>query len=106
VDLSELTPSGGGNLSCPVMGPHGRPVATFTPAETPDPADLWEPFTRTTDRTRDASQGDPFGRPGHGLEHEPVDRAERDAQKTAQSAAGFQQTATQIRAALRGGIAG
>ncbi len=42
-------------------------------------------------------------RPGHGLEHEPVDDAERAAQHTAQNAATFDHatTARAIRAALR-----
>jgi hypothetical protein len=73
----------------PVTGPHGRTVATFTPTVTPDPADLWEPFTRVTGMTSDGSQGAPYGsyRPGSSIEHEPVDRAERMAQATAQTAA-------------------
>jgi hypothetical protein len=68
------------------------------------PDAIWEPFTRTTGMTREGQQGDPLGgyRPGHGLEHEPVDQAERNSEHTVQHAA-FTNTASQIRAALRPG---
>jgi hypothetical protein len=106
IDDPDLTPTGG-TLSRPVLGPHRRVVATFTPTQTPDPADLWEPFSRTTDQARDGQQGDPLGgyRPGHGIEHEPVDDAERASQHTVQRF-DHVQAANQIRSALRGGIAG
>jgi hypothetical protein len=103
MDLDTLVPAGGGSLSRPVLGPHRRVVATFTPTQTPDPADLWQPFTRTTDMTRDAPQGAPLGyRPGHGQEHEPVDLAERNSEHTVQNAVRpHEETARSIRTALR-----
>jgi hypothetical protein len=106
MNLDDLTPDGGGSLRRPVLGPHGRAVATFTAHETPDPASLWTPFTRTTEQTRDGQQGSPLGgyQPGHGLEHEPLDRAERDSDHLVQNVYSHAQTARQIRAALRGGI--
>lgn len=101
MDISELAPAGA-DMSRQVIGPHGRAVATFTPTQTPDPGDIWEPFSRTNDTTRDGQQGSPLGyRPGHGIEHEPVDDAERASQRTAQSAYSFTETAGQIRSALR-----
>jgi hypothetical protein len=104
MDLDDLTPAGGGSLRRPVAGPHGQVVATFSAPQTPDPAELWEPFTRMNDRTRNASQGNPFGRPGHSIEYEPVDRAERNSEHTVQTVAGH---AAIIRAAIRpGSIAG
>ena len=108
IDDPDLTPAGG-TLSRPVLGPHRVPVATFTPAQTPHPDAIWEPLTRTTGMTADGQQGDPFGgyRPGHGLEHEPLDSAEKARQRTVQSAYSFAETADQIRSALRpGAIAG
>lgn len=99
MNISELTPSGGGDLSRPVLGPRRQIVATFTPTQTTDPAELWQPFTRTTDQARDGRQGDPFGQPGHGLEHEPTDTAEKASQHLVQF--DHAQTATTIRAALR-----
>lgn len=107
MDLEDLTPDGG-SLSRPVTGSHGQVVAQFTPARIPHPDELWRPFTRMNGMTADGQQGEPFGsyRPGQGLEHEPVDRAERDSEKTAQNAYHFTQAAGQIRAALRGGIVG
>jgi len=113
---SDLMPAGA-SLPRPVLGPHRVPVATFTPAVTPDPAGLWAPFTRTTAVTREGQQGSPLGgyRPGRSIEHEPVNRSERLAMKTAQSAASYAgaerdddrqpahvQAAGDIRAALRG----
>ena len=105
MDLDTLVPAGGGSLSRPVLGPRRQIIGTFTPAQTPDPGDLWEPLTRTTGITAGGQQGDPFGgyRPGHGLEHEPLDSAEKAGQHTAQSAYSFAETAGQVRAALRPG---
>jgi len=96
MDLEDLTPAGA-SLRRAVRGPHGRPVATFTAPVTPDPDQLWEPLTRTNDRTYGGTQGAPFGRPGHGLEHEPTDNAEKASEHTAQAAA-------RVRAALRPGM--
>lgn len=102
IDDPDLTPAGG-TLSRPVIGPRRQIVAQFTPTQTTDPADLWQPFTRTTDATRDGSQGAPLGQPGHGLEHEPTDTAEKASQHLVQRF-DHAQTATTIRAALRPGI--
>jgi hypothetical protein len=95
MDLDDMTPAGGGFLRRAIRGPHGRPVATFTAPATPDPSDIWEPFTRPTSATADGTQGDPLGgyRPGRSIEHEPVDNAEKASEHTARAAA-------QIRAAL------
>ena len=107
MDLDTLVPDGGGSLSRPVLGPHGRPVATFTPP--PDLAldEIWH-GGRTTDLTRDGTQGAPFGQPGHALEHEPLNQAEKDSEHTVQKAARPHiEAATQVRAALRpGSVAG
>jgi hypothetical protein len=105
MDMDDLTPASTGSLRQPVTPPAREPVATFTMPPALSLDEIWHgrPTTRLTDATRGGSQGDPFGgyRPGHGLEHEPVDGAERDAQHTAQNAAHLV-AATQIRAALRG----
>jgi len=103
MDLEDLTPAGGGSLSRPVIGPHGRPVATFTAPETPHPDELWTPLTRMQDVTRDGQQGAPFGRPGHGLEHEPLDQDERNSEHLVQNVGAHVQVAGQIRSALRPG---
>ena len=95
-----VNPRGGGDLSRPVLGPRRQIVATFTPTQTTDPADLWQPFTRTTDATRDGRQGDPF-QPGHGIEHEPLDQDEKDSEHTVQIAAPHAVAGSMVRAALR-----
>lgn len=103
MDLDNLVPAGGGTLSRPVLGPHGAPVATFTPA--PDLAldEIWH-GGRTTGMTRDGIQGAPLGyQPGHGIEHEPLDQDEKQSQHLVQRF-DHAQTATTIRAALRPGI--
>lgn len=106
MDLDTLVPAGGGSLSRPVMGPHRVPVATFTPAQTPHPDAIWEPLSRVTGMTADGQQGDPLGgyRLGHGLEHEPLDTAEKDSEHTVQKAFSLHDTVGQIRSALRPGV--
>jgi hypothetical protein len=107
IDDPDLTPAGA-SLSRPVLGPHREPVATFTPTRAVHPDELWEPLTRTTGMTRDGQQGDPFGgyQPGHALEHEPLDSAEKAGQHTTQNVFDHVQAAGNIRSALRPGIAG
>ena len=121
MDLDDLTPMGGGSLRMPVTGPHRQTVASFTLTRNVDPAEAWQPFTRMNDVTRGGQQGNPYGSFGHGLEHEPVDRAERMAMHTAQTATkdkdedgqdgewkpvvfDHAEAATAIRAALRPGM--
>jgi hypothetical protein len=104
MDISELAPAGA-DMSRQVIGPHGRAVAQFTAHQATDPDSIWTPLSRTNDMTRDAPQGAPLGyQPGHALEHEPVDRAERDSQRTAQNVFDHVQAAGDIRAALRPGF--
>lgn len=102
MDLDTLVPAGGGSLSRPVLGPHRVPVATFTPA--PDLAldEIWH-GGRTTGMTRDGLQGAPFG-PGHSIEHEPLDTAEKDSEHTMHKAFSLHDTGGQIRSALRPGV--
>jgi hypothetical protein len=105
IDDSDLLPVGGGNLRASADPPVRQQVATFTPTRSQHPNEIWPAFGRMNDMTRNGSQGLPFGsyRPGRPLEHEPVDRSERDAEHTAQSA--FHAVAAgQVRTALRGGI--
>ena len=99
MDLDDLTPAGGGSLRRPVLGPHGAPVATFTAPPGLSLDEIWH-GGRTTGMTRDGRQGDPLGQPGHGLEHEPTDTAEKASQHLVQRF-DHAQTATTIRAALR-----
>lgn len=103
MDLDTLVPAGGGSLSRPVLGPHRVPVATFTPAQTPHPDELWQPFTRVTGMTADGQQGDPLGgyRPGHGIGHEPLDQDEKQSQHTAQIAAPHAIADSMVRSAMR-----
>jgi hypothetical protein len=99
VDLDDLTPAGT-SLRGALRPAMREPVATFTPP--PDLAldAIWH-GQRTNDVTRDGIQGSPFGyQPGHGFEHEPVNRAERASQQTVQTIADH---AAGIRAALRPG---
>jgi hypothetical protein len=110
----DLSPSGA-SLPRPVAGPMRQTVAQFTATRNVDPSEIWEPFSRPTMQTSDGSRGNPYGsfRMGHGLEHEPVDRAERMA--TARTAAAFggdedrqpvpahEEAGATIRAALRPG---
>ena len=58
--------------------------------------------------TAGGQQDDPFGgyRPGHSIEHEPLDQDEQASQHTTRNVFDQVQTAGQIRAALRPGIAG
>lgn len=78
------------------------------------PDEIWQPLSRPTFETAAGRQGDPLGgyRPGRSLEHEALDRAEREAQRTAKVAAknaehrddvgpNFQTSARMVRAALR-----
>ena len=109
LDDDDLTPSGAGPLSGPAASPTREPVATFTPTAYTHPDDIWPAFgglNRTTELSRGGSQGNPLGgyRPGRSIEHEPVDRAERDAQQTAQNATHFETHAAYVRAGLRGGV--
>ncbi|HET9081110.1 MAG TPA: hypothetical protein VFO01_11440 [Trebonia sp.] len=98
MDMQDLTPAGSGSLRAPVTGPHGQTVAQFTIPPDHRPDELWEHGTRTTDATRGGSQGEPLGRyqPGHGLEHEPEDKPERESFDMVK-------TAGMVRAALRPG---
>jgi hypothetical protein len=106
MNIDDFTPTNGGSLSRPVLGPHREPVATFTPTRAVHPDELWEPLSRTNDMTRDAPQGAPLGyRPGRSLEHEPLDSAEKAGQHTAQTAFDHVQAAGDIRSALRPGVA-
>jgi len=104
LDDDDLTPVGAGDLPTPVVV-HGRTVGTFTTPAYRHPDALWQPLSRPTSMSSDGSQGSPLGsvrnalRPGGSIEHQPVDGAERDAQRTAQHIAAGQQ----IRSALRGG---
>jgi hypothetical protein len=100
LDDADLTPAAG-KLRRPVQV-HRQTVAQFTPTATLDPAEVWEPFSRPTFDTTDGTQGNPLGsfRPGRSIEHEPMDNAERDAQRTAQQASHVG-AAQQVRAALR-----
>jgi hypothetical protein len=106
MDMQDITPAGTGSLSGPAAPPSREPVATFTapPALSLDAIWHGRPTARMTDATRGGSQGDPFGgyQPGHGLEHEPTDDAERDAQHTVQNAGVV--AGQQIRSALRGNV--
>lgn len=93
MDLDDFVPAGGGSLRTRVVH-NGQTVGTFsTPA-----LNLDEHYRQT--RLRSAL------RPGHGLEHEPVDGAERASQHTAQHAAQFNhaETSRMIRSALRPGF--
>ena len=104
MDLDTLVPAGGGSLSRPVLGPHRQVVASFTPHQATDPDAIWEPFTRTTETTRGGQQGAPLGyRPGHGLEHEPLDQDERNSDHLVQNVFSLHDTGGQIRSALRPG---
>ena len=98
MDIDELVPAGGGSLRERRVFHAGQQVATFTTPPDHRPNELWKHGTRTTDATRDGSQGEPLGsyRPGHGLEHEPEDKPEREAFDTVK-------TAGMVRAALRPG---
>jgi hypothetical protein len=104
MDLDDLTPAGEGSLRRPVLGPHRVPVAQFTHTQTTDPAELWQPFTRTTDATRGGIQGAPLGGPGHGIEHKPLDQAEKQSQHLAQNVFNHAETASTIRSAPRPGF--
>ena len=105
IDDPDLTPVGA--LPRPVLGPHRVPVATFTPTLTPHPDELWRPFTRTNDVTRDGFQGAPLSyQPGRSIEHEPLDQGEKDSARTTQRAYSFAETAGHIRSALRPGALG
>lgn len=110
LDDDDLTPSGAGSLRGQAAPPAREPVATFTTPPALSLDEIWHgrPATRFTDVIRGGSQGNSFGnyRPGHGLEHQPVNKAGRDAQRTAQDAADFIASVAHIRAALRpGGLA-
>lgn len=92
MDLDDFVPAGGGSLRTRVVH-NGQTVATFsTPA-----LNLDEHFQQAHLRSL---------RPGHGLEHEPLNQAERASEKTAQNAAGFDhaETSRMIRSALRPGV--
>jgi hypothetical protein len=104
MDLEDLTPAGGGSLSRPVLGPHGRPVVTFTAPPALHPDELWTPLSRTNDMTSGGVQGAPFGRPGYALEHEPLDTAEKQSGQLVQKAFSLHDTGGQIRSALRPGF--
>jgi hypothetical protein len=103
---ADLTPSGA-SLPLPVAV-NGQTVGTFTTPAYKHPDDLWQPFTRPTSQSSDGSQGSPLGsagsalRPGHGIEHEPTNDAEKASQRTAQQAAHIA-AGQQVRSALRGG---
>jgi hypothetical protein len=105
IDDADVIPVGGGSLRQPAEPPVRQTVATFTPTRTQHPDELWTPMTRVTTATRGGFQGQPFGayRVGHGLEDEPVTRNGRDSQHTVQAA--HVVAASQVRAALRGGVA-
>lgn len=103
MDINDFTPANSGSLSAPAAPRPIQSVATFSPPRQLQLDEIWH-GQRATALTSDGSQGDPYGsaRPGHGLEHEPVDTAERESQDTAQ---GFDLhgAAGSIRAALRPG---
>jgi hypothetical protein len=96
----DLTPAGA--LAGPAAPLTREPVAMFTRPRDLTLDEIWH-GQRTTDLTRDGSQGEPLGRPGRSIEHEPVQQAERDSQHVAQSASHLVVGAS-VRAALRGGI--
>jgi hypothetical protein len=106
LDDTDLTPSGADLLPRPVTS-GGQQVATFTPTRHVNPSEAWQPFTRPTSMTSDGTQGSPYGslrsalRPGGSIRDEPVDGAEREAQKTAQTASHLV-AGQQVRSALRG----
>ena len=99
MNLDDMTPVGGGTLRQPTCPRAGRAVHAD-----PDPAhpdEIWQPLGRVADITRGGVQGSPFGgyRPGHGLEHESVDKAERAAQNASHTVA-----AARVRAPVRPGL--
>jgi hypothetical protein len=77
-------------------------VATFSAPLDLALDEIWH-GRRTNDVTSDGQQGNPLGRPGYGLEHEPLDQEERDSDHTVQRAASFADTARVVRSALRPG---
>lgn len=97
VNLDDLTPAGSGSLAGPAAPPSREPVATFTQTRITHPDEIWSPR---------GSEITPPGRPlpGHGFEFEPVSRAERAAQHTAQDVGDYQAAAASVRVALRPGI--
>jgi hypothetical protein len=124
MNIDELTPAGASLRTVLNPAASAEPVATFTATPTPDPAELWAPFTKPTSMTSDGTQGNPLGsfRPGHGLEHESANASERMAQHVAQTVARDQvedgqgddakpyrfshaETARAVRSALRPGVA-
>lgn len=82
-------------------------MATFTTPPVLSLDEIWHgrPATGLTDAIRGGSQGNPFAsyQPGRSIEHKPVNKAERGAQHTAQSAADFDASVAHVRAALRPG---
>jgi len=103
MDLEDLAPSGASLRTTIRPAASAAPVATFTHTRAVDPAELWQPH-KTTDTTRDGSQGSPFGQPGHGLEHEGTDADEKASDDLVQNIAQqHEQTANSVRAVLRPG---
>jgi hypothetical protein len=100
MDLDDLTPVGGSSLRGPAAPAVREPVATFTLTRAVHPDEIWSPRGSEI-----ASPQRPLSpAPGHGFEHEPVNRAERDAQQTAQNAGqSLADHAASIRATLRPG---
>jgi hypothetical protein len=103
IDDGDLTPAGASLRTTIRPDASAAPVATFTRTRAVHPDELWQPLTRTTETTRDGQQGSPFGRPGHGLEHEPLDQDERDSERVTRNAFDYVKTSSTIRAALRPG---
>jgi len=101
MDLEDFAPAGASFRSALRPAASAEPVATFSAPRDLSLDEIWH-GGRTNDMTRDGYQGDPFGgyRPGHGLAHEPFNKAERAAMQTAQAV--HQEAAGQVRSALRG----
>lgn len=93
MNLEDLTPAGGGSLRALVASPACEPVATFTRPVVQHPDETWNP--RGSEIAPPQRPLTPA--PAHGFEHEPVNRAERAAQHTAQNASDFHAAATSIR---------
>lgn len=97
MNLEDLTSGLGGLLSGPAAPRSSEPVATFTATQYQDPDTIWAPRSREF-----APASRPLPQSGHGFEHEPVSRAERAAQHTAQDAGqSLADRAASIRVALR-----
>jgi hypothetical protein len=100
MDLEDLTPAGASFRSALRPAAGAGPVATFSAPQYMHPDAIWSPRGSEL-----APSQLPLVQPmqfGHGLEHEPLDSAERASQATVQAT--LADHAAGIRAALRPGF--